>query len=98
MRCGRAQRLLTAAVDRELDPRRRRALDRHLAATERMLHALEALPMEAMVSNRLEQVTLRRVRNLAAEDAERSEARGWRAWLSVPVFALASVAVAVLAV
>ena len=32
MRCGRAQMLMTAAVDGELASRHRRALDRHLAA------------------------------------------------------------------
>src|SRR5213594_1748584 len=57
MRCQRARKWMTAAVDGELSPRRRRALDGHLAAcaacrrelavTERMLTALEGLPMPA---------------------------------------------------
>jgi anti-sigma factor RsiW len=107
MRCGRAQQLMTAAVDGELAPRRRRALDRHLdgcaacrrelADTERMLAALEALPREAAVSAAVEQTTLRRVRVLAAEEAERAAARSWWRWWQVPAFAAASAAVVALA-
>jgi anti-sigma factor RsiW len=108
MRCQRAQQWMAAAVDGELSPRRRRALDGHLAscaachgelaATERMLTALEALPMEAPVSASLEQATLRRVRLAAADEAERVPASRWRAWLPLPVFALATAAVLALAV
>jgi len=99
---------MTAAVDGELSPRRRRALDGHLAAcaacrrelavTERMLTALEGLPMEAAVSPRLEQATLRRVRLAAADEAERAPASRWRRWLPLPAFALATAAVLVLAI
>src|SRR5690349_1169716 len=99
MRCHRAQRLMTAAVDGELSPVRRGQLDRHLAAcescrrelgaTERVLTALEALPAEAEVPIRLEQDTLRRVRLAAAEPEERAERRGWRSWVPLPAFALA---------
>jgi anti-sigma factor RsiW len=106
MRCGRAQKLMTAAVDAELTPRRRGALDRHLAgcegcrrelaSTERMLAALEALPMEAPLSAGLEQATFRRVR-VAAADEEEASPRRWR-WLPLPAFALATAAVLVLAV
>ena len=108
MRCQRAQKWMTAAVDGELAPRRRRALDAHLAAcaacrrelavTERMLTALEGLPMEAAVSARLEQATLRRVRLAAADEAERAPASRWTRWLPLPAFALATAAVLVLAI
>ena len=108
MRCQRAQKWMTAAVDGELSPRRRRALDGHLAAcaacrrelavTERMLTALEGLPMEAAVSARLEQATLRRVRLAAADEAERAPASRWTRWLPLPAFALATAAVLVLAI
>ena len=108
MRCQRARKWMTAAVDGELSPRRRRALDGHLAAcaacrrelavTERMLTALEGLPMEAAVSPRLEQATLRRVRLAAADEAERAPASRWRRWVPLPAFALATAAVLVLAI
>jgi anti-sigma factor RsiW len=106
MRCGRAQQMMTAAVDGELSPRRRRALDAHLAGcdpcrhelatTERMLSVLEALPMEARVGEGLEQATLRRVRHAAAEDEERAARRWWRAF-PLPAVAVATAAVAVVA-
>jgi len=108
MRCQRAHQWMAAAVDGELAPRRRRALDRHLAAcatcreeltaTERMLAVLEALPMEAPVSVALEQATLRRVRLAAADEAERGPAVRWRTWLPLPAFAVATAAVVVLAI
>ncbi len=108
MRCQRAQKWMAAAVDGELSPRRRRALDGHLAAcsacrrelavTDRMLGALEALPMEAPVSAGLEQATLRRVRLAAADEAERAPGGGWRSWLPLPAFAVATAAVLVLAI
>ena len=108
MRCQRAQKWMAAAVDGELSPRRRRALDDHLAVcaacrrelavTERMLTALEGLPMEATVSPSLEQATLRRVRLAAADEAERAPARRWRLWLPLPAFALATAAVLVVAI
>ena len=108
MRCQRARKSMTAAVDGELSPRRRRALDGHLAAcaacrrelavTERMLTALEGLPMEAAVPVRLEQATLRRVRLAAADEAERAPASRWTRWLPLPAFALATAAVLVLAI
>jgi len=107
MRCRGAQQLMTAAVDGELTPRRHRALDRHLGAcavcrreladTERMLAAVEALPREAVVSAAVEQATLRRVRGLAAEEAERAAARRWWGGWPVPAFGAASAAVVALA-
>src|SRR3989442_13688882 len=103
MRCQRARKWMTAAVDGELSPRRRRALDGHLAAcaacrrelavTERMLTALEGLPMEAAGSARLEQATLRRVRLAAADEAERAPARRGARWRPRPAFPLAPAAV-----
>ena len=108
MRCQRAQKWMTAAVDGELSARRRRALDGHLVAcaacrrelavTERMLTALEGLPMEAAVSARLEQATLRRARLAAADEAERAPASRRARWLPLPAFALATAAVLVLAI
>ena len=108
MRCGRAQMFMTAAVDGELVPRHRRALDRHLAGcetcraelgtTERMLRALDALPMEAEVPDRLEAATLRQVRLLAAEAEERETTAWWRRWRPLPAFAAVAVAVLLLAV
>jgi len=108
MRCGRAQKLLTAAVDGELSPGRRAALDRHLAgcpvcraeraATQTLLDALDALPSVAAVPAALEQATLRRVRVLAAEEGERAVTSGWRSWLPLPAIALAVTAVLVLAI
>jgi anti-sigma factor RsiW len=107
MRCGRTQQMMTAAVDGELSVRRRRALDAHLAgceacrrelaATERMLSVLETLPMEAAVGAGLEQATLRRVRLAAAEEQEGPVRRWWQAWLPLPAVALATAAVAVVA-
>jgi hypothetical protein len=107
MRCRRAERELAAAVDGQLAPRRRRALDRHLETcaecrreldrTAAVLHAVAALPAEAPVSLALEQSTLRRIRAL---DGERA-GRGISAWWirpSVPVFALAAALVAVVVI
>jgi len=108
MRCGRAQKLLTAAVDGELSPGRRTALDRHLAGcpvcrtelttTDRMLRALEALPIAAPVPDALEQATLRRVRVLAAEEGDRAATSGWRTWLPLPALALTAVLVLAIAI
>jgi anti-sigma factor RsiW len=98
--------MMTAAVDGELSPRRRRAFDAHLAACEpcrrelattaRMLSVLEALPAEAPVAEGLEQATLRRVRHAAAEEQERDRSGWWRAF-RLPVVAIATAAVAVVA-
>jgi anti-sigma factor RsiW len=107
MRCGRAQQMMTAAVDGELTPQRRAALDAHLAgcetcrcelaATERLLSVLETLPMEAFVGEGLEQATLRRVRQAAAEEADSPARRWWASWFPLPAVAIATAAVAVLA-
>lgn len=111
MRCERAQEWIVEALEDTLAPRRRRALDTHLAAcpscrqeietTERLFGALDALPIEAEVPVRLEQATLRAVRIAAAEEAERQAERapGFR-WfrVMVPAFAAAAtVAVALVA-
>src|SRR5207247_11157842 len=92
------------------DARRRRggALGGHLAVceacrralgvTRRMLAASEGVPMEVAVSASLEEATLRRVRLAAADEAEGVPASGWRSWLPLPVFALATAAVLVLAI
>lgn len=107
MRCGRAQQMMTAAVDGELAARGRRELDVHLAgcescrselaATERLSSVLAAFPREAAVSTALEQTTLRRVRLEAAAEEERAAQRWWRSWLQVPAVALATAAMAILA-
>lgn len=100
MRCGRAQKSLIAALDGELTPRRRQALDRHLAGcaacrgelatTERMLAALDTRPAEAPVSAALEQATLRRIR--LAPDAH-PETPWWR-WLPLPALVVATAVLA----
>ena len=101
---------MTAAVDEELSPRRQQALDRHLArcaacgremaTTERLMTALAGLPMEAAVSARLEQATMRRVR--AEVDPADERASTWERlrgrWLTWSLPALATAAVAVIAV
>jgi anti-sigma factor RsiW len=103
MRCGRAQKSLIAALDGELTPRRRQALDRHLtgcaacrgelATTERVLAVLDARPAEAPVSVALEQATLRRIRLAADTD---TDIPWWRR-LPLPALVVAT-AVLVLAV
>jgi anti-sigma factor RsiW len=94
---------LIAALDGELTPRRRQALDRHLAGcaacrgelatTERVLAALDARPAEAPVSVALEQATLRRIRLAADADT----AVPWWRRLPLPALVVAT-AVLVLAV
>ena len=108
MRCRRAQRWMVAAVDGELAPRRRRMLEDHvgscpacrrdLAGTGEVLERVAGLAAQCEVPSRLEQATLRRVRLLAAADEERSAARGWWAGLRAPALALATAAVAIVAV
>ena len=100
MRCGRAQKLIVAAVDGELTPERRRELDDHVAvcaecgaelrATETLFGALGSLPQEAEVPALVEAATLRRMRILAAEEREHGSRR-W-GWLSTPVLAATGVA------
>lgn len=107
MRCGRAQTLMTAAVDRELTARRSRAFDRHLercpvcrrelTTTQAMLGAVAGLPTEASVSDALAQATLRRVRQLAAEEDEATAEGRWWTRFRVPSVALATAAVIALA-
>ena len=101
MRCGRAQKLMVAAVDGELTPERRRELDDHVAgcaecgaerrATETLFGALGGLPQEAEVPALVEAATLRRMRIAAAEERE-GGSRRW-GWLSTPVLGAAGVAV-----
>jgi anti-sigma factor RsiW len=92
---------MTAAIDGELRPDRQQALDRHvagcpacrdeLATTTTMLDALAGLPVESDVPARLEQATLRRVRQLA--DAPVRAERWWSSW-TLPAAAVAAAAVA----
>jgi anti-sigma factor RsiW len=105
MRCARAQRWMAAAIDGELSPRHRRVLDQHvagcapcareMAATQRLLTALSALPLEAAVPARVEYATMRRVRGEVTAGGERRSiwatlrAR-WFGW-AVPAFAAAAV-------
>jgi anti-sigma factor RsiW len=91
----------------DASPRRRRALERHLdgcaacrddrAVTAALYRALEAMPAEASVPDALEQATFRRVRMLDAPDAPRGRVGWWRSWFALPAVALATAAVAVLA-
>src|ERR1700675_4044287 len=105
MRCRRAQQWMT--VVEGLVPRRRRALDRHLATcvgcrAEQALGAglataLATLPNDAPVPAALEQGTLRALRLAAAAEDERpARSLGW--WLGVTVPGLAAAAMVVLAV
>ena len=106
MRCGRAQKLIVAAVDGELTPERRRELDDHVAgcaecrtelrATETLFGALGSLPQEAEVPGLVEAATLRRMRIAAAEEREHGSRR-W-GWLSAPVLAATAVTVLALVV
>jgi hypothetical protein len=110
MRCGTAREWLTTAIDGELSARDRLALDTHLAGcpecaaerqrTARLLGALSALVADPSLPPQLEQNTLRRVRQLAADEAERAaEPSRWdlRRWLGVGVPSVAAAAVLVLA-
>jgi hypothetical protein len=62
-----------------------------------VLSVLETLPMEAFVGEGLEQATLRRVRHVAAEEVDSPVRRWWTSWLPLPAVAIATGAVAVLA-
>lgn len=105
MRCRRAQRWMTVAD--ELAPRRRRALERHLADCAscradgvlgtKLDAALAALPAHAPVPVSLEYATLRAVRQLAAAETEPPSGSLAR-WFGVAVPGLAAVVVVVLAV
>jgi Putative zinc-finger len=104
MRCGRAQRMMAAALDGALGSRQRDALGRHLAAcapcgeemarSERLHAALAAVPTEVPVPPGLADATLRRIRAVAADEEKR---RG-RWWLQLGLPALGLVAAAALAV
>lgn len=106
MRCGRAQKLIVAAVDGELAPERRRELDDHVAGcaecrtelrgTETLFGALGSLPQEVEVPALVEAATLRRMRIAAAEERERGSRR-W-GWLTAPVLAATAVTVLALVV
>ena len=105
MRCRRAQRWMTVAD--ALVPRRRRALERHLADCAscradgvvgmKLDAALAALPTHAPVPASLEYATLRTVRQLAAAEEERPS-RGLSWWLGIAVPGLAAATAVVLAV
>jgi len=99
---------MAAAVDGELSPRQRRALDRHLvscascqrelAAMEHILASIATLPMEAAVPTHLEQDTLRRVRIAAAEEEEAAGRSSWWRAVRLPAVVLASAVVLALAI
>ncbi len=102
MRCNRARQVMNQALDGELRPRRRRALDRHLVAcpacrvematTERLFEALDLLDDEAEVPASLAHDTLRTVRLDAAEAAAaRGRSWGWGAVLTPALGAAAAV-------
>jgi predicted anti-sigma-YlaC factor YlaD len=106
MRCGRAQKLIVAAVDGEITPERRRDLDEHVAgctdcrtelhATQALFGVLEGMPQEAEVPALVEAATIRRMRIAAAEERE-GKGRRW-GWLSTPVLAAAGVVALALAI
>src|SRR5262249_1579487 len=108
MRCARAQQWMAAAVDDELGDRRQRKLDQHLercavcraemAGTTRLLGVLAALPAESAVPAPLAQATLRRVRLLAADEDAREMTTSWWRTPRVPVLALGSAMILVLAI
>jgi anti-sigma factor RsiW len=98
---------MTTAVDAELSAWRRRGLERHLAgcsgcaaemrATRTLLQAVAGLADTADVPSALEQATLRRARQLAAEETEAPSSPPW--WpLRLPAVAVAGAAVLALAV
>jgi anti-sigma factor RsiW len=97
---------MTAAIDGELAARRRQALDRHVAGctgcrrewalTERLLAALGTVAAEAAVPARLEQATIRQVREIAAVGA-RGGRTGWASSLLAPLPLAGAAAVAMLA-
>jgi len=108
MRCRRATRWMVTALDGELPARRRRVLDDHLArcpvcrgemaSTAAVLEGLGGLATSSEVPARLEQATFRRVRLLAAAEAERAAERGWWMRLRLPALGLATAVVAFVAV
>jgi hypothetical protein len=63
-----------------------------------VLERVAGLATECEVPSQLEQATLRRVRLLAAAEAEGGAARGWWAAFRAPALALATAAVAIVAV
>ena len=99
---------MIGATDGRLAERQRHALDRHLArcapcraelvSTEGVLAMLGRLPTETDVPARVEQQVLRRVRTLAADEAEGRVARRLLDRLRLTLPAVATGAVAVLAV
>lgn len=103
MRCHRARRVMTQALDGELAPRRRRSLDRHLATcpacraelvtTERLFEALDLLDDEAEVPAPLAHDTLRTVRLDPANAPAPARAWRWGAVLAPALVAAAAVVV-----
>ncbi len=93
--------MIPAAFDGELDTRTQVDFDQHLAdcpacaheraVSAKLLGVLESLPAEADVPVALEQATLRRVRTMAHDDADRP-AQWWWGSLWIPAVALAAVA------
>ncbi len=108
MRCRRATRWMVTALDGELPARRRRALDGHvarcpacrdeMATTAAVLQGVGGLATSSEVPGRLEQATFRRVRLLAAAEAERAATRAWWMRLRLPVLGFATAVVAIVAV
>jgi len=108
MRCRRATRWMVTALDGELPARRRRALDGHvarcpacrheMATTAAVLQGVGGLATSSEVPGRLEQATFRRVRLLAAAEAERAATRAWWMRLRLPALGFATAVVATVAV
>jgi len=99
---------MVTALDGELPARRRRALDGHvarcpacrdeMATTAAVLQGVGGLATSSEVPGRLEQATFRRVRLLAAAEAERVATRAWWMRLRLPVLGFATAVVAIVAV
>jgi len=99
---------MVTALDGELPARRRRALDGHvarcpacrheMATTAAVLQGVGGLATSSEVPGRLEQATFRRVRLLAAAEAERAATRAWWMRLRLPALGFATAVVATVAV
>lgn len=108
MRCERAQEWTVARLDGELSAWRARRLDRHVTAcpscatetstTLRLFDVLNALPPPPPVPQRLEQNTLRAIRQLDDEQVQRRARRWWWSGLEAALPIASAAAVLLLAI